>query len=72
MMLATMCSSWVAISRGSSHRSCLVPSGNTSYTFVRRANKATSRTGVSSMFQQLFWMFFSGEVEVPCKKIFLK
>ena len=43
-MLGVCCSSWVAISRGSSHRSFLNPMGYTGYEAVRLANLMAART----------------------------
>ena len=45
-MLGHCCSSWVAISKGSTHRSYLNPMGHTGYEKVRDANLMSSRTAV--------------------------
>ena len=42
-LLGVCCSSWVAISRGSSHRSFLNPMGFTGYESVRIANEISCR-----------------------------
>ena len=42
-ILGVVCSSWVAISRGSSHRSFLNPMGYTGYMSVRIANEISCR-----------------------------
>ena len=44
-MLGVCCSSWVAISRGSSHRSFINPQGYTGYRAVNVANRMAARTG---------------------------
>ena len=38
------CSSWIATSRGSTHRTYILPMGNTDYEKVRESNCMVSRT----------------------------
>ena len=46
MILATVCSTWVAVNLGTSCRSCLVPQGSVTATANRRGNKMVCRTGL--------------------------
>ena len=50
MILATVCSTWVAVNLGTSRRSCLVPQGSVTATANRRGNKMVCRTG-----SKIFW-----------------
>ena len=50
MMLATVCSTWVAVNVGTSRRSVLTPSGLWHYTSVRKANKQVTRSGLRNKF----------------------
>ena len=43
-MIGLCCSSWISMSRGSSHRSFLNPMGYTGYLAVSAANLMTART----------------------------
>lgn len=47
MVLATVCSTWVAVNAGTSRRSILVPQGCVSGTATRKGNKMAVRSGVA-------------------------
>ena len=44
VLLATVCSSWVYLNRGTSRRSWLIPEGDCSKGYIRDANTMTSRS----------------------------
>jgi hypothetical protein len=58
-MLAPVCSTWVFVSRGSTHRSHAYPMGNTGFSSVRDGNKMVSRVALAIYLlnaKQCFWI----------------
>jgi hypothetical protein len=63
-VFAVVCSSWVAISKGTSGRSWLSPLGDESYQFVREGNIMVARSGLELFLKYFVYTWFVGHMHL--------